>query len=73
MAPSILVLGGVGFIGRNFVAYIVENNLSSNIRVIDKALPQTAYFDERSKKAFESVEFLQGNLINPGKLRDATF
>ncbi|RUS33798.1 hypothetical protein BC938DRAFT_483812 [Jimgerdemannia flammicorona] len=68
MSPAILVLGGVGFIGRNFVAYVVENNLADTVRVVDKVLPQTAYFSERSKKTFEKVEFMQGNLINPDSI-----
>ncbi|KAF9416776.1 hypothetical protein BGZ94_010122 [Podila epigama] len=62
--PSVLVLGGVGFIGRNFVAHLVENDLASEIRVIDKVLPQTAYLNKRFAAAFEKVEFMQGNLSN---------
>ncbi|KAJ3211046.1 hypothetical protein HDU67_004808 [Dinochytrium kinnereticum] len=67
MAPSVLVLGGVGFIGRNFVAYLVENNLAGKIRVADKALPATSYLSPLHKKAFEDprVEFKQANLVNP--------
>ncbi|KAI8801898.1 hypothetical protein BJ742DRAFT_835356 [Cladochytrium replicatum] len=67
MAPKVLVLGGVGFIGRNFVTYLVENDLASSIRVADKVLPATAYLSERCKKAFEDprVEFRQANLVNP--------
>lgn len=65
--PTVLVLGGVGFIGRNFVAYLVENDLASEIRVIDKVLPQTAYLNKRFAAAFDKVEFMQGNLSNPGK------
>lgn len=34
--PRVLVLGGVGFIGRNLVKYLVENDLCSYIRVCDK-------------------------------------
>ncbi|KAF8915626.1 hypothetical protein BGZ58_005436, partial [Dissophora ornata] len=62
--PTVLVLGGVGFIGRNFVAYLVENNLAAEIRVIDKVLPQTAYLNKRFQAAFDKVEFMQGNLSN---------
>ncbi|KAF9423767.1 hypothetical protein BGZ76_003614 [Entomortierella beljakovae] len=62
--PTVLVLGGVGFIGRNLIAYLVENSLASEIRVIDKVLPQTAYLNKRFQAAFEKVEFLQGNLSN---------
>jgi dTDP-D-glucose 4,6-dehydratase len=66
MAPTVLVLGGVGFIGRTFVAYLVDNNLASSIRVVDKVLPATAYLSESHKKVFTDprVEFKQANLVN---------
>ncbi|KAF9936256.1 hypothetical protein BGZ67_002518 [Mortierella alpina] len=62
--PTVLVLGGVGFIGRNFVAHLVENGLAAEIRVIDKVLPQTAYLNKRFQAAFENVQFMQGDLSN---------
>ncbi|KAI9094380.1 hypothetical protein DFS34DRAFT_643409 [Phlyctochytrium arcticum] len=66
MAPSVLVLGGVGFIGRNLVAYLLDNNLVETVRVADKALPATAYLSEQHKKTFDDkrVEFRQANLTN---------
>jgi nucleoside-diphosphate-sugar epimerase len=69
MAPSVLILGGVGFIGRHLVSYLVENNLVSKIRVADKVLPATAYLNPQHKKAFEDpkVEFKQANLVNAGR------
>jgi nucleoside-diphosphate-sugar epimerase len=67
MPPSVLILGGVGFIGRNFVTYLVENNLADSIRVVDKIVPSIAYLSDRVKKAFDDkrVEFKQANLVNP--------
>lgn len=65
--PTVLVLGGVGFIGRKFVAYLTEHDLASEIRVIDKVLPQTAYLNKRCTAAFDQVEFMQGNLSSQGK------
>ncbi|KAI7875675.1 NAD(P)-binding protein [Lichtheimia hyalospora FSU 10163] len=62
---SILVLGGVGFIGRHFVHYIVQNNLAKHVCVVDKVLPQTAYLSPEHQASFDKVEFRQGNLINP--------
>ncbi|KAF8925485.1 hypothetical protein EDD21DRAFT_421460, partial [Dissophora ornata] len=62
--PSVLVLGGVGFIGRHFVAYLVENGLATDIRVVDKALPQTAYVNKRFRAAFDKVEVWQNDLSN---------
>jgi nucleoside-diphosphate-sugar epimerase len=34
--PSVLVLGGLGMIGRNLVKYLVDNKLASFVRVADK-------------------------------------
>jgi len=73
MAPSILVLGGVGFIGRNFVTYVIQNNLADKVRVVDKVLPATAYLNDVQKKIFEDpkVEFRQANLANPAAAEKA--
>lgn len=60
--PRVLVLGGVGFIGRNFVEYLIDNDLCSKIRVADKVLPQTAGLSEKQKQCFDKVEFKQSNL-----------
>ena len=69
MAPNVLILGGVGFIGRNLVSLLVENNLAAYIRVVDKVLPATAYLSDAHKKVFADpkVEFKQANLVNAGK------
>lgn len=64
--PNVLVLGGVGFIGRNFVKYLVDNNLAAKIRVVDKVLPAIAFLGQAHQDAFNnpSVEFMQGNLTS---------
>ena len=41
--PAVLILGGLGMVGRNLVAYLVENRLASTIRVADKQIPDLAY------------------------------
>jgi nucleoside-diphosphate-sugar epimerase len=66
--PRILVLGAVGFIGRNFVTYLVENDLASKIRIVDKVIPKTAFLTARHQAAFDKVEFLQKNLVNPASI-----
>ncbi|KAJ3260469.1 hypothetical protein HK103_000611 [Boothiomyces macroporosus] len=70
MSLNVLVLGGVGFIGRNFVAYLIENNLVNSVRVVDKVLPATAYLSAEHKKIFADsrVEFKQANLVNAEKV-----
>lgn len=66
MSLNVLVLGGVGFIGRNFVTYLVKNALVAHVRVVDKVLPATAYLTPSQKEAFSDpkVEFKQANLVN---------
>jgi len=68
--PTVCVLGGCGFIGRNFVKYLVDNKLAKKIRVVDKARPETSYFNQIHKAAFddkEQVEYIQADLT-----KDAT-
>jgi len=62
--PNVLVLGGCGFIGRNFVKFLVDNKLAENIRVVDKSLPAISNLNAEHKKAFEekNVQFVQGDL-----------
>jgi len=64
--PNVLVLGGVGFIGRNFVKYLVDHNVANKIRVVDKVLPSIAFLGPDHQEAFNnpSVEFMQGNLTS---------
>jgi len=69
--PKVLVLGGVGFIGRNMVKYLVDNNVASQIRVVDKVLPQTAFLGAAHAAAFEKVEYKQANLTSAAGLKKA--
>jgi nucleoside-diphosphate-sugar epimerase len=64
--PNVLVLGGVGFIGRNFVKFLVDHNVAGKIRVVDKVLPSIAFLGPDHQEAFNhpSVEFMQGNLTS---------
>jgi len=64
--PNFLVLGGLGFIGRNFVEYLVSHNLAGKIRVADKVLPDLAGLTEKQMKLFKGpeavIDFKQANL-----------
>jgi len=68
--PNVLVLGGVGFIGRNFVKWLVDKGVANKIRVVDKVLPDTAFLGAEHKAAFNhpSVEYKQGNLTNAASI-----
>eukprot|EP01129_Flabellula_baltica_P007697 TRINITY_DN300_c0_g1_i1.p1 TRINITY_DN300_c0_g1~~TRINITY_DN300_c0_g1_i1.p1 ORF type:complete len:368 (+),score=103.07 TRINITY_DN300_c0_g1_i1:24-1127(+) len=70
----VLVLGGVGFIGRNLVRYLAENNLASKVLVADKVPPMVAGLNEVERNIFESdlVEFKQCNLARENTI-DAVF
>ncbi|KAL3667448.1 hypothetical protein V7S43_007670 [Phytophthora oleae] len=62
--PRVLVLGGAGMIGRNFVKYLVDRDLASSVRVADKTMPEISYFSAPHKEAFadERVKFVQADL-----------
>lgn len=51
------------------MTYLIENDLVSHIRIVDKVPPQTAWLNAHHKKIFEDqrVEFRSANLIIPGK------
>jgi dTDP-D-glucose 4,6-dehydratase len=70
--PRVLVLGGVGFIGRNFVEYLAKNQLCSKIAVCDKVLPETAGLSAEQLKLFKEREDLvvykQINLAREGNV-----
>lgn len=71
--PRVLVLGGLGFIGRNLVCFLVEHELCSKIRAVDRVPPTTAWLNKRHYAAFHhsTVEFKSANLINPGSVEEA--
>ena len=67
-SKKVLILGGMGFIGRNLVHHLVKNNLASFIRVADKVLPSTAFLNAEHKASMEhaNVEYKQSNLTSEG-------
>jgi len=62
--PNVLVLGGLGFIGRNLVEWLIDSGVVGKIRVADKVLPDLAGLSEKQLKLFKDnvVEFKQANL-----------
>ena len=60
--PNVLVLGGCGFIGRNLIVHLVQNDLCASITTADKSLPMTSWLTPVQKAAFEKVKFQQVNL-----------
>eukprot|EP01130_Rhizamoeba_saxonica_P001606 TRINITY_DN11491_c0_g1_i1.p1 TRINITY_DN11491_c0_g1~~TRINITY_DN11491_c0_g1_i1.p1 ORF type:complete len:368 (-),score=101.47 TRINITY_DN11491_c0_g1_i1:50-1153(-) len=50
----IVILGGVGFIARNLVTYLSENNLASKILIADKALAAISGLSEAELAIYQS-------------------
>ena len=71
--PNVLILGGVGFIGRNLVQHLVENNLANQIRAVDKVLTTTANLGAGHAEAFQApnVEVMQANLTAVAGIKKA--
>ena len=67
--PNAVVLGGTGFIGRTLVKYLFDEKLCGRVRVVDKVLPVLSWLTEHEKKAFDSFEFLQADLLKAGIFR----
>jgi len=65
--PNVLVLGATGFIGRNFVSYLLKNKLA-NVTGVDKQLPNCAYLSPEEEQLFEQANFTQKNLVNPAAI-----
>lgn len=68
MSHRVVVLGGVGFIGRHLVMYLAQNKLASKIAVCDKVLPEVAGLTPAEMEVFKSdlVVYKQVNLAREG-------
>ncbi|GKT33356.1 hypothetical protein ADUPG1_007293, partial [Aduncisulcus paluster] len=86
--PSVLVLGGLGFIGTHLVKLLVESDACSYIRVVDKRIPEMAhltpdvlaYYDEgdEDEEKIPIVDYVQAELktargIDKAFARDSPF
>ncbi|KAH9902305.1 hypothetical protein F4778DRAFT_119415 [Xylariomycetidae sp. FL2044] len=59
--PSVLIIGGLGYIGRFLAKYIHENELASDFRLVDKVLPQLAWLAPEFETACSSEHFMQAD------------
>ncbi|KAI1499205.1 hypothetical protein F5X99DRAFT_294922 [Biscogniauxia marginata] len=59
--PSVLIIGGLGYIGRFLARYIHENDLASEVRLVDKVLPQLAWLAPEFETACSSDKFIQAD------------
>lgn len=60
---------GCGFIGRHLVKYLINNDLVSHVRAVDKTPPQLAWLNNQHMTVFNdnTVEFFSANLMNEGQ------
>ncbi|KAJ5688625.1 hypothetical protein N7462_003017 [Penicillium macrosclerotiorum] len=59
--PAVLIIGGLGFIGRHLALYIHENKLASEVRIVDKVLPQLAWLAPEFAEACSKEKFVQAD------------
>jgi len=62
--PNVLILGGLGFIGRNFVEYLVDNNLAGKIRVADKGLPELVGLSKKQMEIIKNKDLVDVKQLN---------
>lgn len=68
--PSVLIIGGLGYIGRFLARYIHDNDLASEVRVVDKALPQLAWLAPEFQDACAGSKFMQADASRDRKSPD---
>ncbi|KAF2831271.1 NAD(P)-binding protein [Ophiobolus disseminans] len=59
--PAVLIIGGLGYTGRNLTKYLHDNNLTSEIRIVDKHLPELAWLAPEFKEACSRERFVQAD------------
>lgn len=64
--PSVLIIGGLGYIGRFLALYIHQNSLASEVRLVDKVLPQLAWLAPEFSEACSQDKFMQADASRPG-------
>lgn len=55
------ILTILGFIGRHLALYLHENNLASEVRLVDKVLPQLAWLAPEFAEACSQDKFVQAD------------
>lgn len=63
-----LIIGGLGYIGRFLALYIHKNDLASEIRIVDKVLPQLAWLAPEFDEACAGSKFMQADASRERKL-----
>lgn len=66
--PSVLIIGGLGYIGRFLALHIHRNQLASDVRLVDKVLPQLAWLAPEFSDACSQDKFMQADASRTGEL-----
>lgn len=56
-----LIVGGLGYVGRFLALHLHKNNLASEIRLVDKVLPQLAWLAPEFAEACSQEKFMQAD------------
>ncbi|KAL8681639.1 MAG: hypothetical protein Q9186_002236 [Xanthomendoza sp. 1 TL-2023] len=59
--PAVLIVGGLGYIGRFLALYLHRNKLACSIRLVDKVLPQLARLAPEFSEACSPSNFVQAD------------
>jgi nucleoside-diphosphate-sugar epimerase len=59
--PAVLIIGGLGYIGRFLALHIHKNDLASEVRIVDKVLPQLAWLAPEFEEACSKDKFMQAD------------
>lgn len=59
--PAVLIIGGLGYVGRFLALHIHKNNLASEVRIVDKVLPQLAWLAPEFAEACSQDKFMQAD------------
>ncbi|KAK4695049.1 hypothetical protein P7C71_g2623, partial [Lecanoromycetidae sp. Uapishka_2] len=59
--PGVLIIGGLGYIGRFLALHIHRSNLASEVRLVDKVLPQLARLPPEFTTACSQTNFMQAD------------
>ncbi len=68
--PAVLIIGGMGYVGRFLALHIHKNNLASEVRLVDKVLPQLAWLAPEFAEACSQDKFIQADA---SKERESNF
>ncbi|OAA45550.1 NAD dependent epimerase/dehydratase family protein [Metarhizium rileyi] len=63
--PSVLIIGGLGYVGRFLALHIQKNSLASEVRLVDKVLPQLAWLGPEFAEACSQDKFMQADASRP--------